>query len=61
MEILDYFYTEKQVAEMLGMSRITIWRWIKRGRVSIQHVGKVVLISKWEADLVREKLINERK
>lgn len=55
MEILDYFYTEKQAAELLNVNRITIWRWIKEGRFNIQRVGREILIPKWEIDLVREK------
>ncbi len=55
MQILDYFYTEGQVAEMLDVNRITIWRWIKDGRFNIQRVGREVLIPKWEADLIRAK------
>lgn len=31
MKILDYFYTESQAAKQLGLNRITIWRWIKKG------------------------------
>ncbi len=30
--ILDYFYTEKQVAELLNVNRITVWRWINSGK-----------------------------
>jgi len=54
MQIIDYFYTEKQAARMLGVNRITIWRWIKSGRFNIQHVGREVLIPKWEVELIRE-------
>lgn len=55
MQILDYFYTENQVAEQLGVNRITVWRWIKGGRFTIQRVGREVLIPKWEVELLRVK------
>ena len=55
MKILDYFYTEGQAAELLGVNRITIWRWIKSGKFNIQRVGSVVFIPKWEVDIIKVK------
>jgi len=60
MEILDYFYTEQQVAELLNVNRVTIWRWIKSGKFNIQRVGEVVLIPKWEVDFLKVKTAKER-
>ena len=60
MEIVDFFYTEGQVARKLGVSRITIWRWIKEGRFNVQRVGREVLIPKWEVDLLKMGSVNER-
>lgn len=53
MKILDFFYTEGQVADALGVNRITVWRWIKEGKFDIQRVGREVLIPKWEVELLR--------
>lgn len=53
MKIVDYFYTERQVAKLLGVNRITIWRWIKDGKFDIQRVGGIVLIPKWEVELLK--------
>jgi len=53
MKILDYFYTESQAANLLGVNRITIWRWIKDNKFNIQLIGKVVLIPKWEIELIK--------
>ena len=55
MQILDYFYTGNQVAELMGVNRITIWRWIKGGKFNIQGVGREVLIPKWEVELLLVK------
>lgn len=55
MEILDYFYTENQVAKLLRVNRITVWRWVKSGKFGSQHVGREVLIPKWEVDLYMSK------
>ena len=54
MEMLDYFYIEKQAAELLSVNRITIWRWLRDGEFYIQHVGREVLIPKWKVELIRE-------
>ncbi len=54
MQITDYFFTETQAAEFLGVNRITIWRWIKSGRLNVQRFGSVVFIPKWEVDLIKE-------
>ena len=55
MKILDYFYTESQAAELLGVNRITIWRWIKNGNFNVQRIGSIVFIPKWEVDLAKER------
>jgi len=57
VKIIDYFCTENQVAELLGVSRITVWRWIKAGKFNIQHVGREVLIPKWEVELLKTKAL----
>lgn len=53
INILDFFYTESQVAKLLKVNRITIWRWIKNGKFNVQYVGREVLIPKWEVELLR--------
>jgi excisionase family DNA binding protein len=53
MKISDFFFTETQTAKELGVNRITIWRWIKEGKFSIQKVGREVLIPKWEVELYK--------
>ena len=54
MQIADFFYTESQVTKVLGVSRTTIWRWIKQGRFDVQRVGGVVFIPKDEVELVKK-------
>ena len=44
---------------MLGVNRITIWRWIKNGKFDIQQVGREVLIPKWEVELLKANEIQK--
>ena len=55
MQISDYFYTEDQAANQLGINRITIWRWIKAGKLNVQKVGNVVFIPKEEINTIKTK------
>lgn len=54
MKIADFFYTESQVAKVLGISRMTVWRWIKDGRFDVQRVGGVVFIPKDAVESVKK-------
>jgi excisionase family DNA binding protein len=53
MNIMDYFYTEQEAAKLLGVNPITIWRWVKAGKLDLQHVGREALIPKWEIEVLR--------
>ena len=53
MRISDFFYTKAEVVEKLGVNQLTVWRWIKEGKLSVQRVGREVLIPKWEVELFR--------
>lgn len=55
MKISDFFYTETEAAKTLAVNRITIWRWIKDGRLNAQRVGGVVFIPKDEVKLVKKE------
>jgi excisionase family DNA binding protein len=54
MNISDYFYTSGQAARQLGINRITIWRWIKDAKFSVQYIGREALIPKWEVELIKQ-------
>lgn len=55
MQISDFFYTKGEVVEELGVNQLTVWRWIKEGKLSAQRLGRqVVLIPKWEVELIKE-------
>ena len=44
--IRDHYLTMKQAAEARKVTRITIWRWIKAGKLPAEKVGREVLIRK---------------
>lgn len=42
--ISDHYVTKAEAARKLGVNRLTIWRWIKAGRLPAEKVGREVLI-----------------
>ncbi len=55
MKILDYFITESEAAEKLGVNRNTIARWSKEGKLEVQMIGRVGLIPKWQIEIMKDK------
>ena len=53
---LGKYYTNiADAARELGVSRMTIYRWLKAGRMTGDKVGKYNLIPKWIVELEKEK------
>jgi excisionase family DNA binding protein len=44
--IRDQVYTLTEAAEVLGVNRVTIRRWIAAGKLEAETIGGVVLISR---------------
>ncbi len=42
----DEFYTLQEVAEMLKISYMTVFRWVKNGKLDASRVGKQYRIKK---------------
>ena len=55
-EVQNHFYTYAQATNALEVSKMTLWRWIKAGRVKVYRLGREVLIEK----AVIDKLAKER-
>jgi excisionase family DNA binding protein len=55
VQISEFFYTEAQAARILGVNRITVWRWIRAGKFDAQKIGREVIIPRWQVDLLETK------
>lgn len=40
------YYLLPEAAEAKGVSRVTIWRWIRDGKLSCERIGREVLIER---------------
>ena len=38
--------TKKQASELLGISLVTMWRWIQDGRIPVYRLGRTLIIKK---------------
>ncbi len=54
MQIMDYFVTESKAANILGVNRNTVARWARKGKLEVQHIGRIGLIPKWQIELLRK-------
>ena len=61
MLISNYFYTLGDAARELGVTRICIWKWIQRGKIQGQKIGRETVFPKWEIELLKEKRQKNRK
>lgn len=46
MALSDEYFTISQAAEQVGVTRQTIARWIKEGRLTAERIGRECLIPK---------------
>jgi excisionase family DNA binding protein len=51
----DKFYTPQEVAELLKISYMTVFRWIRAGKMKAYKLGKQYRISKEELDKFLEE------
>ena len=40
----ELFYSTSAVADLFSVNRVTIYRWVKEGRVKAYHIGKHIKI-----------------
>lgn len=51
MEASKKFYTTEEVAERYGVKRLTVWGWIRKGKLTAMRTGKEYRMT--EDDLIR--------
>ena len=54
MMIAEQFYTLQETADRLGVSRNTVWRWVKAQKLQAQKAGGVVFIDRRLVDTISE-------
>ncbi len=57
-EILNDYYTHKQAAEALGVTKKTLWKWIRSGKLEGHRIAREVLIEKAEVNRLKEERSN---
>lgn len=53
--LLHDFYLMGDAARALGVSRITLWRWIKADKLQTYRIGREVLIEREVVDRLRKE------
>lgn len=54
------FLSTIELAEILGISRIAVFKQIKNGKIKAKKVGRNFIISKKEADRLSNKTIDDK-
>lgn len=54
---MEEFLKVEEVAEILKLNKMTIYRWIKKGKIKVSKMGRIIRISKSEL----ERFLNESK
>lgn len=53
------FLTTTELAELLGVSRITIFNRIKLGKIKVEKVGRIYIIPREELEVILGKTLSE--
>ena len=52
-QVVENFYTHAEAVRVLGITKPTLWRWVRKGKVKAYKLGREVLIEKKEIDALR--------
>ena len=53
-QVIADYYMLGDAAQKLGVNKVTIWRWIKAGKLQSHRIGREVLIEKAEVDRLQK-------
>ncbi|KKL07750.1 hypothetical protein LCGC14_2582860 [marine sediment metagenome] len=56
---LHDFVNQTRTAETLGVSRMTIWQWIKDGKIQAVIVGGLRMIPQSEVERLKQEINNQ--
>ena len=54
-QVQQDFYTYAEAAKALRVSKMTMWKWIKAGKVEVHRIGREVLIEKRLVEEIKAK------
>ena len=52
-ELLHHLVTLNDAAQAIGVSKVTLWRWERQGKLTTYRIGREVLIEKAEVERLR--------
>lgn len=55
MLISNYFYTLGDAARVLGITRVCLWKWIQKGKIRGEKIGRETIFPRWEIELLKER------
>ena len=56
---LHDFVNQTRAAEILGVSRMTLWQWIKDGKIQAVIVGGLRMIPQSEVERLKQEINNQ--
>jgi len=54
---VDYFISQARAAELLGVTPMTIWRWMRDGKLQAVIVGGHRMVPRTEVDRLKREMI----
>lgn len=53
-QVKSEYFTKAQAARELRITQVTLWRWIKNGKIEAHRLGREVLIEKQIVERIRD-------
>ena len=57
-EVRHHFYTYREVRAILGLSKVTLWRWVQAGKLTAFKLGQESLFEKLQIDELKATQLN---
>ena len=53
--IREYVYTMEETANLMGVNRSTVYRWLRADKLPGESIGAVVLIPRWAVEMLKQQ------